>query len=133
VKVVFDSGVLISALQFGGTPLSALRAPFVRASIVYCAEIDGEVRKALAGKFKWPHANVERAVEELSRDSTLVILKGTLKGICRDPKDDMVLECALLVSADYIVSGDRDLLVLDNYAGISIVTPRAFLNFMEKE
>jgi putative PIN family toxin of toxin-antitoxin system len=132
VKVVFDSGVLISALKFGGTPLAALRAPFVRASVAYCSEIDDEVRKALAGKFKWPRADVERAVEEISRDFTWIQLKGALTGICRDPKDDMVLECAVLAGANCIVSGDRDLLVLDGYAGISIVTPRAFVDLMHK-
>ncbi|MGD0798001.1 MAG: hypothetical protein ABR910_09780 [Acidobacteriaceae bacterium] len=83
MKGVFDSGVLISAPQFGGTPLAALRGPFVRASIAYCAEIDDEVRKALLGKVKWPRVNVERAVEELSRDFTWIELKGTLKRLSR--------------------------------------------------
>jgi len=60
----------------------------------------------------------------------LIEISGNLIGVCRDPKDDMVLECALQAAAQYIVSGDRDLLVLGEYAGIAIVTPRSFLNIV---
>ncbi len=63
----------------------------------------------------------------------LIEVSGNLIGVCRDPKDDMVLDCAVQAAAQYIVSGDRDLLVLGRYAGISIVTPRAFLNVIGGE
>jgi predicted nucleic acid-binding protein len=45
---------------------------------------------------------------------------------CRDPKDDKFLELALNGRADVIVSGDADLLVLDTFRGIPIITPAAF-------
>lgn len=47
---------------------------------------------------------------------------------CRDPKDDKFLELALNGRADAIVSGDTDLLALDTFRGIPIVTPAAFLH-----
>jgi putative PIN family toxin of toxin-antitoxin system len=40
---------------------------------------------------------------------------GNLNGFCRDPKDDMVLECALLAGAEIIVSGDKDLLTMNSF------------------
>ncbi len=46
---------------------------------------------------------------------------------CRDPQDDKFLEVAVTGRADLIVSGDDDLLVLNPYDGIPIVTPRPFL------
>ncbi|RMF27454.1 MAG: putative toxin-antitoxin system toxin component, PIN family [Chloroflexi bacterium] len=49
-----------------------------------------------------------------------------LPGVTRDPKDDAVVACAKEGAADYIVSGDQDLLVLGEYEGIQIVTPRQF-------
>ncbi len=49
-----------------------------------------------------------------------------LPGVTRDPKDDAVVACAKEGRADYIVSGDQDLLVLGEYEGIQIVTPRQF-------
>ena len=44
-----------------------------------------------------------------------------------DPDDDIFLRCAISVRADYVVSGDGHLLDLEYYAGIPIVTVRAFL------
>ena len=48
-----------------------------------------------------------------------------------DPDDDRVLECAVKGDADYIVTGDRHLLKLGVYEGISIVTVRQFLDAAE--
>jgi predicted nucleic acid-binding protein len=53
---------------------------------------------------------------------------GILSGVCRDPKDDFILECAVLGNADVIVTGDKDLLALGEYEGIRIVTPRQYLD-----
>jgi len=47
--------------------------------------------------------------------------------VCRDPKDDKFLELALSAKATHIVTGDLDLLVLDPYESVRIVSPRDFL------
>ena len=46
--------------------------------------------------------------------------------VCRDPDDDKFLELAVNGRADVIISGDADLLVLDTFRGIPIITPAAF-------
>ena len=46
---------------------------------------------------------------------------------CRDPKDDKFLDAAVTGHADYLVSGDEDLLVLDPFRGVPVLTPAAFL------
>ena len=67
----------------------------------------------------------------------LVVLRSELVhadvpiAVCRDPKDDKFLEVALAGQADVIVSGDEDLLILDPYAGIPIVSPRRFLAMLD--
>jgi putative PIN family toxin of toxin-antitoxin system len=48
--------------------------------------------------------------------------------VCRDPKDNPVLECAWAGHADAIVTGDQDLLSLNPFRGIPILTPRQFLD-----
>lgn len=50
-----------------------------------------------------------------------------LNVVVQDPSDDIFLACALVASADYIVSGDKHLLDLKNFAGIPILTPRQCL------
>ena len=47
---------------------------------------------------------------------------------CRDPKDDKFLDAAVAGGADYLVSGDEDLLVLDPFRGVPVLTPAAFLD-----
>ena len=48
---------------------------------------------------------------------------GKVLGVCRDPADDMVLSAALEGRADIIVTGDRDLLALEEHEGIAIDLP----------
>lgn len=50
---------------------------------------------------------------------------------CRDPNDDKLLEAAIAGQADVIVSGDEDLLMMNLFSGIPIVSPRAFLKMLE--
>jgi putative PIN family toxin of toxin-antitoxin system len=49
------------------------------------------------------------------------------QAISRDRKDDKFLACAVEGQADYVITGDDDLLVLQSFAGIPITTPRAFV------
>jgi len=56
-----------------------------------------------------------------------------LPGVTRDPKDDAVVACAKEGEADYIVSGDQDLLVLGEYEGIQVTTPRQFVEILGEE
>jgi predicted nucleic acid-binding protein len=51
--------------------------------------------------------------------------------VTRDPKDDAVVACAVEGKADYVVSGDQDLLALGEYEGIQVVTPRRFMEIVE--
>ena len=52
-----------------------------------------------------------------------------VSGVCRDPDDDMVLACAVAAGATYLVARDKDLLDMQQYEGIAIVTPEAFLTW----
>lgn len=61
-------------------------------------------------------------------DGTKIEIDQKLHGICRDPKDDMIFECAELANAELIVSGDRDVLSVREYRGTRVVTPREYLD-----
>jgi len=50
--------------------------------------------------------------------------------VCRDVKDNIVLECAVSGKADFIVTGDKDLLTLKSFRKIPIITPRQFLKIL---
>ena len=53
---------------------------------------------------------------------------GEIINICRDPKDDKILALALNGKADYIITGDQDLLVLKLFESVQIITIDEFLN-----
>jgi putative PIN family toxin of toxin-antitoxin system len=54
-----------------------------------------------------------------------------LRIVADDPDDDRFIECAVALEASHIVSGDRHLLQVEDYMGIEIVTPKAFIDVYE--
>jgi predicted nucleic acid-binding protein len=53
--------------------------------------------------------------------------------MCRDSDDDLVLATAVAAGAELIVTGDDDLLVLKEYEGVAIVSPRQFLERLDAD
>ena len=130
---VFDSGVWISAFQFGGTPLVALRYAYTHCRLAACDSIFHEIHKTMSRKFGWSSFRIKGSIEDYLDNTTIIDITGELSGICRDPKDDMVIECAMFSGAKIIVSGDKDLLAIKDYEGIRVLTPREFLQLMESK
>ena len=127
--VVVDTNVWISALHFskpGSTPYRALHRAALEDMIATSYEIELEIFRVLTEKFEWDPAEATRDIGEILLHAIEVKLLGTVKR-CRDPKDDMILECALRAEADLIVAGDKDLLVLGSFEGIRIVTPAEYV------
>lgn len=107
--------------------MAALRTAYLRYTIATCNEIEAEVSRTLKTKFGWEPqstANMMRAYLDIGLH---VQITGTLKNVCRDANDDMVVECALVAKAQRIVSGDKDLLSLGMYAGIRVLSPADFV------
>jgi putative PIN family toxin of toxin-antitoxin system len=127
--VVIDSNVWISALQFASkltTPRLAIEQAVRDHTVAICRPIEDEVLRILVAKFGWKSADVAAAVEAVLPFPLRTNISGNLR-ICRDPNDDMILECAVASGAQVIVSGDKDLLVLGSYQGIRIMNPPEFL------
>lgn len=128
--VVVDSGVWISALHFAlrlGTPRLAVEKAAREDTIAICQPIEEEVIRILSSKFNWSRPDVPLAMHAVFPFPLRVEISGNLH-VCRDPNDDMVLECALVCNAQYIISGDKDLLVLGSFRGVRIVSPAEFLH-----
>ena len=127
--VVIDTNVWISALQFAkrrGTPTLALEKAMTEDMIATCDEIDAEIVRVLTDKFAWERHSATAALQAIQARGIRVKIRGAVKE-CRDPGDDMFLECAALAKADLLVAGDKDLLTLGKYSGTRIVTPSEYL------
>ena len=79
-----------------------------------------------ARKFAQRLAVIMPSFNVLLEGSLRTRIDGTVK-ICRDPKDNMVLECARNAEASLIVTGDKDLLTLGSFEGIHIVTASQYI------
>lgn len=73
---------------------------------------------------------VDQVIQEIRDQAILVSAVELPEKVAQDPEDDKFLACAVAGGADYVVSGDRLLLEVDQYRGIPVVSPRAFLSLL---
>ena len=71
-------------------------------------------------------------IEEISESVSPEKFRIEVAKVCRDKDDDNIIAGAKVAGVDYIVTGDNDLLVLDEYEGIEILNPRAFEILLNK-
>ena len=128
--VVVDSGIWISAIEFGGTPAAALEHVLRVDDLAICAEIENEILRVLHDKFGRNSQMIQERLRPFLSEAICIEITGEIAGICRDPNDDCIVECAMKAGAQLIISGDKDLLSLREYRGIRIVTARQYLNIV---
>ncbi|MFA5688491.1 MAG: putative toxin-antitoxin system toxin component, PIN family [Kiritimatiellales bacterium] len=134
VRIVLDSNVIISAILFGGIPARIFN-PVMDGSVVCFTSLPvmDEVRDVLLRKkFGLSAEQAFLIVRELHDLFHVVTPRRTISGVCSDPDDDRILECALEADAHFIVSGDAHLLQIKQWEKIQIVTPAQFLKKIEK-
>ncbi len=88
-----------------------------------------EIMRVLTGKFARDPAELEGQLDELLVQALLVEVTGEIKGVCRDPNDNAILETAWKARADYLVAGDKDSASLGSFGGTVIISPVAYLEF----
>jgi len=133
-KIVLDTNVLISALVFGGKHKKILEAAVKgHIQLVLTEDIIGEMRGVLQGKkFQYPTEITDLIINELEALGEIVKPKERITVIEKDPEDNRVLECAHVSKADYIVSGDKHLLEIEDFKETKILTPEEFLDILDE-
>jgi putative PIN family toxin of toxin-antitoxin system len=130
-RVVIDTNVLISSLFFTHTtPARAVEKAVTSAQLVATTETLSElIGTVLLPKFD-RYVRRERREALLQRVASVVEIVEVLQHVraSRDPKDDKFLEAAVNGRGDVLVTGDRDLLDLNPFRRIAIVTPAEYLN-----
>lgn len=133
MKAVLDANVWISALVFGGKPRQIFeRALHQGYTVIISEEMIAETRRNLERKFPDFVAEYDALLAAFAFRLQKVTLGKYNVRICRDPDDNKVLETALTGQAMIIISGDNDLLVLEKFEVISIVSPSEFLKDLKK-
>jgi hypothetical protein len=129
IRVVLDTNVLVSALLFSGEIGNVVSSWKARKFLpVFSQDTFDEFRRVLAyPKFSLTPREIDALLQnEVLPFCEVVDIEDEIIGVCRDRADDKFLSCALAAKADYIVSGDKDLLALGNFRNIPIITTAAF-------
>ncbi|MDR3180673.1 MAG: putative toxin-antitoxin system toxin component, PIN family [Prevotellaceae bacterium] len=130
MKLVLDTNIFISAFFWGGTPQKIIER--VNSGIDFLYVTDGiltEIAQVLARpKFNVDKTIITRLINAIREVSVCFAIDGAVRGVCRDEKDDMILECGWRCNADYIITGDNDVLSLKNFRGVKIVKASDYLH-----
>lgn len=133
MRAVLDTNIIIRALikpsGAVGPILQRLRDGHFTA--VYSEPLLEELLAKLAlprirQKYRLTDADIADLLGLLALRGELVKPERSVK-VCRDPNDDMVIEAALAGGAEWVVSGDQDLLSMKKFENVRFVSPRTFL------
>ena len=123
MKIVVDTNVIISGVFFNGLPYRFLNEIVSNEIEIVASEeiineyynISEELVESKTGKFN-------KELFDIVIDKIKIINTQTKINVCRDPDDNKFLECAVDGRAIYVVSGDKDLLTIQQYQGVLIVS-----------
>ena len=139
IKAVLDTNVLVSAvIKPQGKPAQIVDR-LAGFELLLSNEILEETHVALHYKhiqkrFHPPEEELDMFLAHLRKWATIVKVSGEQVEnlIPHDPPDNWVLACAALGGADYLVSGNDHLVVLQQYRGVQIIRPAAFLEILKQ-
>ena len=124
----------MSGVFFGGMPKAIVSLVIGNQLKCYTSfTLVAEYRKTYEKmKRHWFKPESQMALDSFIANAILVFPSSTIN-ICRDEDDNKFIECAVDCDADYIITGDKDLLVLEKYNDIEIITPKEFLDLYNCE
>ena len=139
MRIIFDTNIYLSALIFDNKPEQIIIDCFDNNdfTILLSQEIFDEIKdKFLNGRVQEIADKASRfltmdKIEEfidLIEKNTLVITTISKINICRDTKDNMFLELVKDGEANFLITGDKDLLVLKEFEGCKIMSVSEFIN-----
>ncbi len=129
MKMLFDTNVLISAfISFKKSSIcyEIIDHAIEEHELYYTTFIIGEFKRVFKEDFHYPESVIDEFAKFITRFFTKGNTANTVEEISRDSKDDQVLADAVTNDIDIIVTGDKDLLELQNYRGIKIILPRDY-------
>jgi putative PIN family toxin of toxin-antitoxin system len=134
MRLVLDTNVFISAFYWGGNPQEIIDRIIEGIDKLYISnEILDEIASVMARpKFKSSPETIKKYTHAIEKIGRKVFISGNIKGICRDKDDDDKIECGVLSDADYIITGDDDLLTLKEYKHTKIITAKEYLQIINR-
>ena len=131
MRLVVDTNVLIAGLVADGLCRDIVKRRLPVFELFTSRSLLDELAEKLREKFGLNPANVP-LLQVYENEATVVKPQPLAKPACRDLDDDEVLATAVAAQVDVILTGDNDLLVLKEFQGIKILSPRQFVEWMDQ-
>lgn len=130
MRIVLDTNVFISGIFFSGPPAQILKAwKNSSLKILISQEILEEYQRVSISLAKnFPTIDILPIIELMIIHGIFVDTKGFKASICDDPDDDKFIECAIAGNSKIIVSGDKHLLKVSGFKGITVLKPMEFVD-----
>jgi len=138
LRAVIDTNILISGvISPHGRPRAILEHWYDQDFVLIISQTQMmEVKQVM----EYPHLRARLRLHDRDRARLLHALQSyaetvtveSVEPVCRDPDDDLILAAAVVGKADYLVSGDKDLLALEEHRGVRIVTAAQFLRKLQR-
>lgn len=137
IRAVFDTNVFLRALINPHSRCGQLLGEFVADyELVFSPDIVREVLEVLHRprlRAKFPQITQLDVAHIIALfEQAVVVEPRDVPPISRDPDDDKFLACVRAARAEYLVTEDKDLLVLENYEGTRICQPAEFIALLER-
>lgn len=139
IRAILDANTIVSGLlrfRTGASPpVEILRAWLDERFLLFISdELLAEIIRTLSKP--WFLARVERdayeaVISALRDDAHRVKIMYPVIGVATHPEDDLVLAAAVSAAAGYLVTGDGQLLALETFRDVAIVSPRNFMKILE--
>jgi putative PIN family toxin of toxin-antitoxin system len=126
MRVILDTNVILAAFAGRGLAHALFELCLEKHEIIISEHILSEVQRNLQKKMKMPKDKVLMITEYLREFCTFSNHKRLDKKACRDIDDVKILGLSEVAKPDYIITGDKDLLVLKKFHSVPIITPREF-------
>jgi putative PIN family toxin of toxin-antitoxin system len=132
MKIVIDSNIFVSSFFWKGNP----RKVFDRVidgfdELFITAEILDEIGNVMSrGKFETNADEIKGYLKIIEHFSQKITHDNEIECVSRDADDNKILKCGLESKAEYIITGDNDLLVLREYETIKILNPKEYLEMI---
>ena len=128
MKIVIDTNVFISSIVFKGKARETYDFCIENTSVYISDFIIQELSNKLHTKFNLPKSQVKSIIKSMLNIIEKAEPTTVFPTICRDLDDNNILQLCETVEADFLITGDKDLLVLKKYLTTKILNPTDFLN-----
>ena len=133
MKAFIDTNVVIAAFLTEGLSHFILSRAIAGAfEAVVSDQVIEELVEHMRDDFKIPAVDIREIVRHVRRACRVVPTPVRADKVCRDPDDDAILAAAVEVGAGFLLTGDKDLLVLDPCERMRIVPPAVFVRHIPR-